>query len=100
MKTSLQISTLIILSAISLFSYADDDYNYAKKLLDAGSILPLETILQKARKTHSGKILEIELEKEDNQLVYEIELLTSDGKVVELLFDAKTGSLISKEEED
>jgi len=100
MKTGLQILALILLSAATLISYADDDHIRAKKLLDAGDILPLESILQKARDKHAGKILEVELENEDNKLVYEIELLTSDGKVLELLFDAKTGNLISTEEED
>ena len=100
MKTGLQILTLVVLFSAALTGYADDDHDRAKKLLDAGDILPLESILIKARERQPGKILEIELETEDNKLVYEIELLTPDGKVLELLFDARTGQHISTEEED
>ena len=100
MKTGLQILSIVLLFSAALTGYADDDHNRAKKLLDAGDILPLESILMKARESQPGKILEIELETEDNKLVYEIDLLTSDGKVLELVFDARTGQLLSTEEDD
>jgi len=102
MKKNLLLLSVILLLTITVFSYADKDKDYirAKEWLDAGDILPLESILQKAREKYQGKILEIELEQEDNQLVYEIELLTLNGNVIELLFDAKTGKLLSTKEED
>lgn len=101
MKTAIMALTLTLLSTIVMSSYADsNDHIRAKELLDGGNILSLEIILQKARDQYPGKILEIELEKKNNQLVYEIELLTTNGKVLELLFNAKTGHLISTEEED
>ena len=57
MKTGLQILTLVVLFSAALTGYADDDHDRAKKLLDAGDILPLESILIKARERQPGKIL-------------------------------------------
>jgi len=94
-------SLFIILLFISLITaHADSDHDRAKILLEAGDILPLQSILNKAQKLHQGKILEVELETEQNQLVYEIELLLSNGSIVELLFDAKTGVHLSTEYDD
>ena len=67
--------------------------------MEQGDILPLETILQKLP-PDSGKVLEVELEHEHGQLVYEIELLNSDGRVKEYLFNAMDGELLGIENED
>ena len=90
------ISLLITCSSIA---FASDDHEDAKQLLDSGDILPLETILKKARSVQPGKILEVELEKEHGLLIYEIELLTTDGNVFELKINAKTAELLSTEKE-
>jgi hypothetical protein len=42
---------------------ADDDHIEAKHLLDAGEILPLESILKNVRDKFPGKILEVKLER-------------------------------------
>lgn len=79
---------------------ADDDHEQAKRLMDAGDILPLKIILKKAHKSHQGKVLEVELEKKKGIKIYEIELLTADGQVLELKFNAHTGEHLSTEKED
>ncbi|MCK5667371.1 MAG: PepSY domain-containing protein [Thiotrichaceae bacterium] len=89
-----------VLFFYSTLSWSDSDHDKAKMLLDSGNILPLQLILDKAHKLYSGRIIEVELENEDNQLVYEIELLTQDGQVLELLFNASTGQHLSTEKED
>ena len=71
-----------------------------RSLMQQGDILPLEQILQKARQQHTGKVLETELEKDDDRYIYEIELLDESGEVRELEFDATTGELIKEERED
>ncbi len=80
--------------------YADDDNDEAKRLVESGEILELEVVLQKAREIQTGKILEVELEKKAGKIIYEIELLTPNGTVFELKFDAKTGKHLSTEKED
>ena len=99
-KTIFKIIITCSLVSTCFSTFADDDHEEAKRLLESGDILSLERILQKARAIQPGKILEVELETEKNQKVYEIELLTSDGRLLELLFDARTGKHLSTEVED
>ena len=79
---------------------ADDDYIEAKRLLDSGEILSLEIILKNVRQIFPGKVLEVELEKEDEQIVYEIEILDGNGVIKEIYIDAKTGKLLLTKEGD
>lgn len=100
MKKRLTLLTLLLVLSGSFLAQADSDHDEAMRLKDAGEIIALEVILQNARKLHQGKIIEAELESEDGELVYEIELLTPNGRVVELLFDATTGEHLKTEIED
>lgn len=79
---------------------ADDDYIEARRLQDADEILSLEDILKNVRQTHTGRVLEVELETEDGRIVYEIELLSEHGVVSEIYIDAKTGVLLFEKEDD
>jgi len=92
---------IVALITFNSITIASDDHDQAKQLLDSGDILPLETILKKVRRIQPGKILDLdlELEKEDGQIIYEIELLTSSGSVFELKMDARSGELLSTEKE-
>lgn len=100
MKNTIRLITISLLISLSILVYADDDHDEAKRLFDSGDILALEIVLQKVREIQAGKILEVELETEHGKKVYEIELLTPDGRVLELLFDARTGEHLSTEKED
>ena len=81
-------------------AFADDDYMEAKRLLETGEILPLEDLLKNLRQTFPGIILDIELEREDHQIVYEVELLGKDGIVREIYINARTGKVLSIKEDD
>ena len=52
------LTVFMILSPLHT-AQADDDHIEARRLLDSGEILPLETILQKARLILPGKVLEV-----------------------------------------
>jgi len=90
----------ILLIMISAGAYGDDDHERARQLLEAGDILPLQQILKNAREIQPGKVLEVELETEHDRPVYEIKLLTDQGEVVKLLFDASTGKPMATGKED
>ncbi len=92
--------TMVLCFLFSQVSLADTDYDQAKKLLDAGEILPLEEILTKISKQSSERILEIKLEIDDNLPLYEIELIDSHGMVWELKVNAKTGEVIERKLDD
>lgn len=91
---------IVILSGLAPVAIADDDYIEARHLLDSGKILPLETILKNIRQEFPGKVLDIELEKEGQKIVYEMEILNRNGVVNKIYVDAATGELLSIEEDD
>lgn len=73
---------------------ADEDHERVRRAVEAGQILPLKDILAKAERTYPGQMVEAELEPKDGTMVYEIKLLTTDGRVMKLLYDARTGELL------
>jgi uncharacterized membrane protein YkoI len=93
------LAAFMILSPLHV-AIADDDYIEARRLLDSGEILPLEVILKNVRQVFPGKVLEVELEKENQKIVYEIEILGSDGVINEVYIDAKTGKQLFSKEDD
>ena len=76
-----------------------DDHDEAYELLRSGEILPLEKILEISREQVQGRILEVELEHEDELLIYELEVLDKQGIVWEIKVDATTGTIIEKEQD-
>lgn len=65
-----------------------------------GEVRPLAEILAKARAEYPGKVLDMEFEDDDGSAVYEIYILQSGGRVLEVKYDARTGAKISAEEDD
>jgi len=88
---------LLLLATAGL---ADDDHREARRLMESGSILPLETILDRVQAQRPGRILEVDLEREGGGYVYEIELLDESGQVWELELDAVTGETLEQELEE
>ncbi|MCU7853811.1 MAG: PepSY domain-containing protein [Candidatus Thiodiazotropha sp. (ex Monitilora ramsayi)] len=79
---------------------ADDGYLEARRLVAEGKIQPLEAILEQVKSVQPGNVLEVELEEDDDRMIYEIELLDKEGMVWELKIDAVTGELVERELED
>ena len=78
----------------------DDDHLEARRLVEGGTVQPLESILKRVRVHHPGRILEVELEGEGGRYIYEVELLDDSGQVWELKMDAVTGEMLEQERED
>ena len=92
---------LVFLTLMPVHSaLADDDYIEARRLREAGEILPLDNILTSLQQTHPGKVLEVEMEKKRDHIIYEIELLGDDGVIREIYIDARSGELIKIKEDD
>jgi uncharacterized membrane protein YkoI len=88
-------------ATLSLFpAQADEGPAVARRLSEAGVILPLEKIVAAARKIKPGEVLESELERKGKDYVYEIEILDVRGQVWEVKLDAKSARLIKLESED
>jgi len=89
---------MIMLASLACQVSASDDHEHARELVAAGKIVSIEIIVQNIPYKNS-RLLEMELESENDKLVYELELLTGDGVVRELKFDAKTGKLLTDEKD-
>ena len=92
----------LVLAVFALVAFARDlDQDEALKLRQKGVILPLEQLLETALGRHPGaRLLEAELEEDDDRYEYEVELLTVEGVVREIKLDASTGALLKDEEDD
>ncbi|WP_297813557.1 PepSY domain-containing protein [uncultured Methylophaga sp.] len=95
------VTTLLLLALIPTERlFADDDSKRARLLQQQGNILPLEQIIDKAMAVKAGQILETELDEDDGEYRYELEILDKQGQVWELELDAASGELIELENED
>ncbi|WP_127477945.1 PepSY domain-containing protein [Sulfurivermis fontis] len=79
---------------------AESDHDRARRLRDAGDILPLETIIERVRRERPGRILELELKEKKERILYEVEMVDERGMVWELYFDARSGELLKSEQDD
>lgn len=83
---------------------ADDDkkqreHDAIREALQRGEALPLVRILALAQQAVPGDVIEVELERKHDVLVYEIKVLTQTGRVREIKLDARTGSILKIEDD-
>lgn len=100
MKRSLSSLMLILLPLTLAAQSIAPDYETARQAVDRGDMLPLEQILARIEARHPGRIVEVELEDEDGLWLYEIEVLTPEGRLIEIELDARTGAILGYEEDD
>lgn len=88
-----------VVGTISSTGNASNDLSegHIRELVKQGQILPLETILKKFENRVQGRLLDLEVENEHGQIVYELEFLRKDGYVHEIKIDAASGELIDEE---
>lgn len=100
-RLSLALAGLLLLGgAIPLVQARDLDQDEALKLRKEGVIRPLESLLQRVNERYpNARLLEAELEEEDGQYRYEIEILVGDG-VRELEIGAMDGAIMKDEVDD
>ncbi|MGH8728492.1 MAG: PepSY domain-containing protein [Burkholderiales bacterium] len=96
------VSAAALALAAGAFAVADDDdHKKVRRLLDAGEILPLETILEKSLALYPGsRVIETEFEDDSDRYTYELEIIDAKGVVWEVEFDARTGDVLEREQDD
>jgi uncharacterized membrane protein YkoI len=72
----------------------------AKRLLSEGRIKPLSEIISGVQAKVPGEVLEVQLELDDGNYVYELKLLRPNGKVQEVEADAASGDILKIEDDD
>lgn len=96
-----QLLALMLCACCSLASARDLGQDEALRLRERGEILPLEEILKFALERYpDSKLLQVELEEKQGAYVYEVELVTPQGVVRELKFNASRGNLTKDKEDD
>jgi hypothetical protein len=66
----------------------------------AAAKVTIDQAIKTASEKVSGKVIEAELEKKHGKLVWEVEVVTAENKVMEVHIDAETGVVIDVEEEN
>ncbi len=61
--------------------------------------IPLEHAIRTALEKVAGKPVKAELESEDGYLIYAVEIVTPEGKVMEVILDPTDGKVLSVEDE-
>lgn len=72
----------------------ESDHDRARRAVEEGQILPLREILARAEAAYPGQLIEAELEDKHGKLIYEIKLLTKDGQLMKLIYDAASGDVL------
>lgn len=89
----------VALLALSLGAQASpDDHDQARSALEAGEIRPIGEVLTMASAEVPGDVVEIELERERGRWIYELKIITPDGRLLEVEMDASDASLIEVEQ--
>lgn len=97
MKMSILIVGLAATMVMSSIVFGESDHQKSRHLVEQGEILPLQKILDRLGQERAGRVLEVELENEDDRYIYEIELLGEEGRVWEYEIDATTGEILDRE---
>jgi uncharacterized membrane protein YkoI len=75
------------------------EHDAIREALQRGETLPLARILVIAQEAVAGDVIEVELERENDRLIYEIKVLTATGRVREVEVDARTGAVLKIEDD-
>lgn len=84
----------------------DRDRELAEQLQALGEVLPLQQVLADIQERYPGHVLEVEFEDDDDHCrhesscekrwVYEFKIMQSDGTLIKLKVDARTGEVIKE----
>ena len=83
-------------SSTSSSRFSHDD---AREALRKGKVMPLTAILDIVAKRQPGTVIAVDLETKHGRLIYEIDVITEDGRRRELRLDARSGEILAVEDE-
>lgn len=94
------LAATILAPAPRLLADDDDDHRIARDALQRGLVRPFSEIQEIVKAAMPGEILGVELESDDGVLLYEIEVMSTQGQLMEVKIDAKTGKVVKVEQDD
>ena len=78
----------------------DDDGRGLRAGVSSGVILPLAAILAQIEPEFGARMINANIKKRRGRVIYEIEMITRKGRVLDLDVDAKTGRILDIEVDD
>jgi uncharacterized membrane protein YkoI len=75
--------------------HEDEDHDRAFRALREGDARPLTEIIATVKKEIGGDVVGVEFESESGRYVYEIKIVTPDGRLREVYVDAMTAEILS-----
>jgi uncharacterized membrane protein YkoI len=79
---------------------ADEKEKNGKAEMAAAAKVTIEQAIKTVSNKVAGKVVEAELAKKHNKLVWEVEVITAENKTIEVHIDADTGAVIHVEEKN
>ena len=101
--SKLGISTVIVAAAVlaltgTVWSDSKEEKKTSKAEMAAAAKVTIDQAIKAASDKAPGKVIEAELEKKHGTIVWEVEVVTAEGKVLEVHVDADSGAVIDTEE--
>ncbi len=100
------LASLVMLMTLALpgsgvsFAADNSDHDRARQAVEAGDVLPLRTILDRVEREYPGQVMEVELDREKGEWVYEIKLLRKGGVLTKLKIHARDGTILGFKEKN
>ncbi|WP_424926725.1 PepSY domain-containing protein [Amaricoccus tamworthensis] len=76
------------------------DFEIAEDAVARGEIIPLREVFLILNEAHPGQVVEVELEYSHGIRIYEVEVITTDGRLIEVELDAADGTILEVELEE
>jgi uncharacterized membrane protein YkoI len=91
---------VVLVSVAGTMMVAESALGERNKVEKAAAVrISIEEAIKTASEKVSGTVIEAELEQRHDRLIWEVEVVTSEKKVMEVHIDAETGTVIDVEEE-
>lgn len=101
------VATVLCVTAVLISPAWSDDKGKGKMdevkeavEMAAAAKVTVDQAIKTASEKVSGKVIEAELEKKSGRLVWEVEVVTADNKLMEIIIDAASGTVVNVSEED
>lgn len=76
------------------------DADAVLRAVQRDELMPLSRVLDILRTERQGEVVEIELDVDDGRVIYDFDVLTSEGRLYAVAIDAVTGQVVEVELED
>jgi len=98
------VATVLCVTAVLISPAWSDDKGKKDEVKEtvemaAAAKVTIDQAIKTALAKVAGKVVEAELEKKHNKIIWEVEVVTAEKKLMEVHIDAETGSVIDVEEE-